>query len=119
MDREDIVFVYGTLLRGEYNHYILNNAGFLGETETRAIFKLYDLGSFPAMVAGGFTGIKGEIYSVTPNILNQLDSLEGHPNWYERIIVDLDSKIKAYAYMMPEKFVRGRPEITSGDWRNR
>ena len=76
-----------------------------------------DLGAFPALVPGGQTAVAGEVYRVDSSTLAALDSLEGHPRFYYREPIMLDSGQEALAYMQAPKQTRGRPHISSGDWR--
>ena len=125
------VFVYGTLMDGEPNNIFLRkDATFLGEGETKPLYTLYDLNAFPAMVFGGDTSIKGEVYEVSQSALRDLDRLESydsrHPErgLYNRqlILIQLkDRDVAALAYFLDEipLTVAGHPHpiIPSGDWR--
>lgn len=111
------VFVYGTLLSGEPNHRLLADAELVGAARTEPEFDLVSLGAFPAMVPGGGTAIAGEVYEVDPDTLEALDRLEGHPRFYRRRAVRLDDGGEVLAYLLTPDQVRGRPRITSGDWR--
>lgn len=73
-----VVFVYGTLKRGDCRHQFLAGSKFLGLATTAAGYRLFDLGEYPAMVedpAGG--QIEGELYEVTEATLQMLDEIEG------------------------------------------
>lgn len=93
------VFVYGTLKKGEPNHYWLTSAdnGFAkfecnGSTDTK----------FPLIVATKFNipfllnvpnighNINGEIYSVDEKMFGNLDELEDYPKLYDRNIFDIN-----------------------------
>ena len=63
------------------------------------------------------TAVAGEVYKVDNATLARLDHLEGHPRFYRREPITLDSGQDALAYMQAPKQTRGRPHITSGDWR--
>lgn len=112
-----LVFVYGTLLKGEYNHHVLGWAQFVGTTKTPPKYDLFNLGSYPAMVAGGSTAVKGELYAVDDEILSRLDRLEGHPEYYERIEIQLEDTTQVHTYLMERDRVTGCPRVSSGDWR--
>jgi gamma-glutamylaminecyclotransferase len=116
-NRRARVFVYGTLLAGEPNHRLLADAALVGAARTEPDFDLVSLGAFPAMVPGGGTAIAGEVYEVDPDTLDALDRLEGHPRFYQRRAVRLDDGGEVLAYLLTPDQVRGRPRITSGDWR--
>jgi gamma-glutamylcyclotransferase (GGCT)/AIG2-like uncharacterized protein YtfP len=111
------VFVYGTLLSGEPNHRLLVGAELVGEARTEPAFDLVNLGAFPAMVPGGGTAVAGEVYEVDPPTLDALDRLEGHPRFYRRHAVRLHDGDEVLAYLLTQDQARGRPRITSGDWR--
>jgi gamma-glutamylaminecyclotransferase len=113
------VFVYGTLLRGEPNHELLSRSRFLGEARTEPSYTLVDMGAFPAMIHQGSTSVVGEVFEVTDDVLDALDELEGHPDWYTRTTITLSNGIVAETYLRdPAKF-DGRPVIDSGSWRER
>jgi gamma-glutamylaminecyclotransferase len=114
-----IVFVYGTLLRNEPNHTLLEGSDFLGEAHTLPLYTLFDLGSFPAMAEGGETSVRGEVFRVSQEVLDSLDALEGHPDWYKRTQISLISGMLAEGYLIERSELKGRPVITSGDWRQR
>ncbi len=73
-----VVFVYGTLKRGDCRHQFLAGSKFLGLATTAAGYRLFDLGEYPAMVedAGGGQ-IEGELYEVSDATLRVLDDVEG------------------------------------------
>ena len=75
---EQLVFVYGTLMRGMANHRHLAGAPCLGTAEL-AGFALYDLGPFPMAIASGDRShrLHGELYAVQPAQLQALDRFEG------------------------------------------
>lgn len=113
------VFVYGTLLRDEPNHYILEHACFVREARTPAVFILRDLGAFPALLADGSTAVLGEVYEVDAATLARLDRLEGHPRFYERTPIALDDGESVEAYVMAPERAWSEQTITNGDWRRR
>ena len=115
------VFVYGTLMAGFGNSFFLQNDVFLGEGETKPEYTLYNLGHFPAMVEGGNTSVKGEIYEVHPQTLIWLDKLEGvAEGLYERKEITLMDGEKALTYIFPKKNLRKQDTVLSpGDWRAR
>lgn len=114
---ERMVFVYGTLLRGQPNHRLLHGARFVSRDQTKARFDLVDLGGFPAMMDGGKSAVVGEIYAVNSPTLAMLDRLEGHPHFYRREPICLTSGRRAETYVLKTQRVNGQPRIPSGDWR--
>ena len=115
------VFVYGSLMKGEFNHGLLNNEStqFIKHGITQRGFTLYDLGGFPGMVKEGTSAVVGEIYKIDPLTLNRLDILEGHPQFYRRSIIELQCGEKVQAYILDYDYVRECPIINSGSWKDR
>ena len=113
------VFVYGTLLSGEANHRLIEHASFLGEALTLPDFELADLGPYPALVLGGATAVRGELYAVTPALLRVIDRLEGHPGFYRRVSIAVADGRPSVTYILEPGQAQGYPRITSGDWRRR
>lgn len=116
---ERLVFVYGTLLRGERNHGLMTGARFLRPALTRAQFDLHDLGPFPGMVAGGATQIDGELYAVSPQGVHNLDELEDHPEYFRRSTIQLEDGTRVESYLLPEAHGSPYPRIACGSWRRR
>jgi gamma-glutamylaminecyclotransferase len=111
------VMVYGTLMRGERNHPQMTGARFVCAARTAARFTLVDRGAFPALVQGGATSVRGELYEITAAHLARLDWFEGVPRLYERKTIRLADGARAQAYVQPEASLRTRDVIVSGDWR--
>ena len=111
------VFVYGSLLSGERNHRVLEGARLIGDARTAPRFSMHDLGSYPAMVADGTHAIIGELYEVDELTLTRLDTLEGHPSYYQRHTITLADSKAAETYLLPRDQADRAPLIASGDWR--
>jgi gamma-glutamylaminecyclotransferase len=114
-----VLFVYGSLLRGQLNHFWMEGARYLGEVTTAPRFELLDLGPFPALVDGGSTAVHGELYEVGPELLARLDVFEDVPEMYRRDLVHLQPQAQAHAYLLQPGHAHGRPRVPSGDWRKR
>jgi len=71
----NVVFVYGTLLREIGRASVLDDSTFLGLAVITA--SLYDLGYYPGIKDGKGT-VVGELYEVSPETLQHLDSIEGY-----------------------------------------
>lgn len=95
----DRLFVYGSLMHGLGNHRHLKGATWVGPALTSPSFDLFDLGAFPALVEGGARQVFGEVYEVTPEQLELIDQLEGHPTFYRRRAIDLGEH-KAHMYVL-------------------
>lgn len=92
------VFVYGTLKRGQPNHYWLTNdvnglAEYVCEGVTNDSFPLVIGTRFniPFLINLPKNGhcIVGEIYNVDDDMLNNLDKLEVYPTFYDRCKIDI------------------------------
>lgn len=112
------VFVYGSLKRGHYNHYLIKDQKFLREAKTKKEFSLYDLGSFPAMVENGSSSIVGEVYQVDKRALKVLDRLESHPHFYRRKEIQLDNGEKVLTYLLNDEYIPASKSkiIKNGKW---
>lgn len=109
------VFVYGTLLSGESNHYLLEGSELMGKTVANG-FDLKDLGPFPACVENPLstTSVEGEVWMVTKEVLARLDRLEGYPTFYNRkkIWTFFDD---CWIYFCNAE--KDNPTILSGSWK--
>jgi gamma-glutamylaminecyclotransferase len=117
------VFVYGTLKRGFPNHWLMKDGGgkYRGIGRTLPEFTMISLGVYPGVVPGGETSIRGEIYDVDKSLLDQLDHLEGHPTFYQRVQVVLEDQTHAWMYLLPQSFIyvhnkKEWPVVESGQW---
>lgn len=105
-----LVFVYGTLMRGFYNHGVMkaSRGQFITNVITERNYDLISLGAYPGMIFNpkdkNFI-IKGELYDVPE--LHNLDRLEGYPSLYDRhqipVIITHKpdfAKVNAWAYFI-------------------
>lgn len=108
------VFVYGTLKNGQYFHdrYLGGDKStFLGKAYASNEYSLY-VGAQPHLIKDIHQDdpdyhVKGELYVVTPEVLESLDQLEGHPVVYKRELIDVEHDGKpllAWAYLRPPHF---------------
>ncbi|MCA9008639.1 MAG: gamma-glutamylcyclotransferase [Planctomycetaceae bacterium] len=73
-----VIFVYGSLKQGYALHSLLHRQLFLGNAVTAPKYRLFDLGSYPGLVAcPEGLAIHGEVYQVDANALHRLDEAEG------------------------------------------
>jgi len=116
MEKEYLVFVYGTLKKNEPNHEkYLSTSKFVTAACTIEKFPLviaskYNI-PFAIDHAGSGKKIKGEIYMVNECSLAALDELENHPVLYERQLLEFEVENapnqKAWIYLL-KKF---KPEM--------
>jgi len=85
------IFIYGTLKRGQCRAHVLKDQRFLGPAATKLVYRLYNVGEFPALVEDeDGVSIEGELWEVDMPCLKVLDSIEGVPTLYERKAVALN-----------------------------
>ena len=113
------LFVYGTLLQGERDHALLGASPRLGAASTEPAFELVDLGAYAALVHGGSTSVRGELYLVDAKARAGLDIHRQVPLLFDRVRIRLDDGSEAHAYVMDESRVRGKRRLHHGDWRKR
>ncbi len=111
------LFVYGSLMRGESNHYLLKAAEYRGE-DAIAEADLFCLGPYPMFVPGTGT-VYGECYHIPLKIIPSLDRLEDHPHYYQRRWMQFKSGKTRLVYQGFISHVKGCPQIVSGSWRSR
>lgn len=114
--KKTAIFVYGSLRQGGQFHGILENSKGPRMARTEAQYSLVNLGAFPGLVAGGETAVVGEVYLVDRHTLARLDQLEGHPDFFQRGPLRLETGEEVQAYLLPAQQAEGRPAIPSGDW---
>ena len=113
-EAERLVFVYGTLKRGQPNHHLLASSRFLGLASLTGM-QLHDLGPFPMAIPGEGT-IHGEVYGVPRATLPALDRLEGVPRLYGRCRRRLDDGRRVWVYLGRPHQVRHSPALPQGHW---
>lgn len=115
------IAVYGSLKRGFHNHFLIDGA--LIDCKPCTICgRLFDTGAgYPAFTADEDAyEVQAELVTLNARILPLVDRLEGHPNFYTRVLLNCrteDGKTeKAYVYTMPESMTAQMEEVTSGNW---
>jgi gamma-glutamylaminecyclotransferase len=114
-----LVFVYGTLMKGELHHTSMAHARFVRTAETEPAYDLVQIDYYPAMIAGGNARVHGELYEVDDQTLARLDDLEEVPTYYERQPITLADGTLAHTYVMPRERAVGARPIPSGSFRTR
>jgi gamma-glutamylcyclotransferase (GGCT)/AIG2-like uncharacterized protein YtfP len=111
------VCVYGSLRKGFHNYRRLEGSICEG-TQKLPGYKMFSLGAFPGILpATPEDFIHTEVYSVTPQTLMSLDSLEGHPRFYKREQVDtLYGRAWIYVLQNPDGRYSDLPEVPGGEW---
>ena len=125
-ESSDLLFTYGTLMRGQPRHFALGESVFEGEANLRG-FLLYDTGyGFPAILEGKGV-VQGEVYKiVNPSIWRMLDRLENGLYYRENVLVHIPSKAPNGRHVLVQTYVGSakvfRAEqlrlIKDGRWEN-
>ncbi len=111
------VFVYGSLLRGMYNHHRLSAASFECEARTPPRYAMLHLGRYPGLVAGR-ESVRGEVYRIDDAGLRCLDLLESAPEFYRRELRELADGSLAWLYELANPELYGDcPVVEGGNWR--
>ncbi|KAM9836157.1 gamma-glutamylaminecyclotransferase B-like isoform 1-T3 [Aulostomus maculatus] len=97
--RMAVIFVYGTLKKGQPNYYRMfdssnGKAEFLASVRTTQKYPLIIATKhnipFLLNIPGQGQRVHGEIYKVDEKMLNFLDDFEGIPTMYQRTMVELE-----------------------------
>ena len=101
-----LLFVYGTVKRGEQSHDLLAGAEFVGPAQTVPLYRLYGVGWHPGLVLDRAAGlaVQGELWAVDDDTLARLDEYEGVPHFFTRdfvAVADLVGDVQAYFFNGP------------------
>jgi gamma-glutamylcyclotransferase (GGCT)/AIG2-like uncharacterized protein YtfP len=120
------VFVYGTLRKGNYNHYLISEAEYLGKGRVKG--KMYDCISYPKAVLSDTDehSFVVEGYKVSKKLEKELDDLE-FPYGYKKksLTIEIESpdgeksEVKGIIYhVLPESDIYGnlRENMIIEDW---
>jgi gamma-glutamylcyclotransferase (GGCT)/AIG2-like uncharacterized protein YtfP len=114
-----LVFVYGTLRRGEAGAMSIRFPGskFIGEAEVSG--SLYDPGAYPGLLLNesGST-VVGEVYEIDNEIPDALDDFEASSRYLRKQVeISLGTHRRmCWVYEPDPKFYSLHTLITSGDW---
>ena len=86
------IAVYGSLKKGKYNHGLLADSEYVGETTLSGT--LYRVSSYPALVEEGNNEYPAEVYKVSEEVYNLVKSMEIGAGYKE---VDIDGNKVYYA----------------------
>ena len=111
-----LIFVYGTLRRGESNHCELGPSHYVAQALTAPCYELVDLGPYPALLEHGGDAVHGELYEVPDHWLGHLDLFEDVPTLYERKPIAIADMTEVLGYVMRRELAGAAQRIASGDW---
>lgn len=112
-----LVFVYGSLRRGQRYHALLRGAQFVAPYLTPPCYTMLDLGPYPGVVRGGAMAVAGEIYRIDEPMLAGLDRLEEVPHQYQR--VSMPTSHGACWIYLYRRAAGHEPVVGGGDWLRR
>jgi gamma-glutamylaminecyclotransferase len=97
-----ILFVYGTLKRGERNYFRMRESEFIAEVKTAPHFRVIDLGPHPGLIRVRENGLSvhGELFAVSECCLAELDEFEGDAGSFVRERIELDGYEEVWAYYL-------------------
>jgi gamma-glutamylcyclotransferase (GGCT)/AIG2-like uncharacterized protein YtfP len=115
-----VLFVNGTLMRGQPLHMNLEDAKFLGEARTAPRYRLYSIADrHPGMFEAPDSGISvhGELYEVSAQVWRRIAAGEP-PNLYKGP-VELQDGTTVDGILYPRELAQGqhRDISTFADWR--
>ena len=115
----NLVFTYGTLMKGQSRNHILKDCKYIGDAILDD-YGLYEVGTYPAAVPMKGFKVYGEIYEINDVIKQELDYIEGEGYLYkykEVIVYDDNNKqynVGFYEYLLDTKWLMLRTE--EGKW---
>jgi gamma-glutamylcyclotransferase (GGCT)/AIG2-like uncharacterized protein YtfP/lysophospholipase L1-like esterase len=109
------IFLYGTLKRSGCRSHVMRGQRFVGEARTVAKYRMYNTGSYPALVEDeDGLEVDGEVWEVDDECLRVLDAIEAVPDLYERRPVSLtDSGMDGVETYIYRRSVDGLPDCGS------
>ena len=98
--KKTLLFVYGTLMRGERNYFRIADQKFVSEATAAPKYRVFDLGPYPGLVRDEASGlaVRGEVFAVSECALAELDDFEGVPTAFVRELIEVDGYSEVWAY---------------------
>src|SRR5262249_3653075 len=100
--RSTLLFVYGTLKRGERNYFRMRDSELIAEVKTAPHFRAVDRGAHPGLIRDHENGLSvyGELFAVSDRCLAELDEFEGVPGPFVRELIEVDGHEEVWAYYL-------------------
>lgn len=123
MKKNDLLFVYGTLRKGESADASRHDVTFVCEDKVNGM--MYQLGWFPGvnMLRDDFNPalpvVYGDVFRIDDDhVVEALDVYEGHPTFFNRRMTTTASGLSVWCYEYPHEMLNHVP-IEAGDWTKR
>ena len=111
MENQNIIFVYGTLMKNMGNDNLLKKSEYLGDGVTDKEYSMYVDIVIPKITRTPMYKIEGELYLVSDEDMRQVDKLEGKYSKQLTNVYNKSIKSFVYAYI----YVWERPIIMRKD----
>jgi gamma-glutamylaminecyclotransferase len=95
-----VLFIYGSLKRGQSNHRVIADQEYRGEAVTMPRYRIIDLGRYGGLVRDDAAGVavKGELWAVSECGLAELDDFETGEGLWVRYPVAVQGRESVEAY---------------------
>lgn len=117
---KQLVFVYGTLRRGDARSMTIRFPTSTFVADAKVNGSLYDFGAYPGLLLDDSTAlVTGEVYEVDDETLTQLDEFEATSAYVRKAVAAVvpDGRKTCWIYVPKTDPDFSRyPMITSGDW---
>ncbi|WP_026672093.1 gamma-glutamylcyclotransferase [Alkalihalobacterium bogoriense] len=122
--KRTLLFVYGTLRKGESNHHYVTDAIIRAE-QCWTKGELYDTTFGYPVMKKGIENVYGELYEVNEQQLEAINELEGYEgegktNLYERVsqtVYTDKGEVEALLYIAGDPLIQCETKIKLGDWK--
>ncbi len=119
-DQNQLLFVYGTLMRNGRAEDLLSGYEFMGKAILKD-YAMYSLGSYPGIASKNGEWVEWELYIIRGSDFSRLDEYEGEGYLYRRELVTVECssgprQAWAYVYLdIPERNVMREPWINNDE----
>lgn len=113
-----VLFTYGTLMKGNRNHYLIENSKYLCDGVLND-YGLYEIGTFPGAINKHGFRVYGEVYEIDDAIKELLDRLEDEGNVYnfKKATINTDNgPVEASFYEFIDKSIKYPLRKPDGKW---
>lgn len=113
----NLLFVYGTLMRDEISHHMLEDALYLGDCFING-YGLVEVDGYPGMIDSD-SYVAGEVYKINNSIKHKLDIYEDDEYTYESEYITLDGlayHVHFYKYILEENRKYSLSYTRDGRW---